>query len=39
VADLKKKIEDLMSSISFAEEGDFDTAREMLKEKRRVLWQ
>ena len=35
--DLKKKIEDLMSAISFAEEGEFDTAREMLKEKRCVL--
>ncbi len=37
MADLKKKVEDLMSAISFAEEGEFDTAREMLKEKRRVL--
>lgn len=34
---LKKKMEDLMSAISFAEEGEFDTAREMLKEERRVL--
>ncbi len=37
MTDLKKKIEDLMSAISFAEEGEFDTAREMLKEKQRVL--
>ena len=37
MTDLKKKVEDLMSSISFAEEGEFDTAREMLKENRRVL--
>lgn len=37
MADLKKKMEDLMSAISFAEEGEFDTAREMLKEDRRVL--
>lgn len=37
MADLKKKVEDLMSAISFAEEGEFETAREMLKEERRVL--
>src|SRR3990172_12976093 len=37
MADLKKKIEDLMSAVSFAEEGEFDTAREFLKEERRVL--
>jgi hypothetical protein len=37
MAALKKKIEELMSAISFAEEGEFDTAREMLKEERRVL--
>src|SRR5574340_87374 len=37
MADLKKKLEGLMSAISFAEEGEFDTAREMLKEDRRVL--
>lgn len=37
MVDLKKKVEDLMSAISFAEEGEFDTAREMLKEERRVL--
>ena len=37
MADLKKKVENLMSAISFAEEGEFDTAREMLKEERRVL--
>ncbi len=34
---LKKKIEDLMSAVSFAEEGEFDTARQLLKEERRVL--
>lgn len=34
---LSKKIEDMMSAISFAEEGEFDTARRMLKEERRVL--
>jgi hypothetical protein len=37
MADLKKKVEDLMSAISFAEEGEFETAREMLKEERRIL--
>ncbi len=34
---VKKKIEDLMSAVSFAEEGDFETARELMKEERRVL--
>lgn len=34
---MKKKIEDLMAAVSFAEEGDFETAREFLKEERRVL--
>lgn len=34
---LKKKIEDLMAAVSFAEEGEFETARELLKEERRVL--
>ncbi len=37
MARLGKKIEDLMSAISFAEEGEFKTAKEMLKEERRVL--
>jgi len=40
VRKLKKtmsKIERLMSAVSFAEEGEFNTAREMLKEERRVL--
>lgn len=32
-----KKIEDLMAAISFAEEGEFGTAKELLKEERRVL--
>ena len=35
---LNKKIEDLMSAISFAEAGEFETAREMLKEERRILF-
>ena len=34
---LKKKIEEMMSAISFAEEGEFETAREFLREERRVL--
>jgi hypothetical protein len=34
---LKKKIEEIMSAISFAEEGEFETAKEFLKEDRRVL--
>ncbi len=34
---MKKKIEDLMSAVSFAEEGEFETAREFLKDERRVL--
>lgn len=37
MSNLKKKIEDLMSAVSFAEEGDFETAREFLKDERRVL--
>ena len=37
MSDLKKKVEDLMSAIAFAEEGEVDAAREMLKEERRVL--
>jgi len=40
VRNLKKtmsKIERMMSAVSFAEEGEFNTAREMLKEERRVL--
>lgn len=32
-----KKIEELMSAISFAEEGEFEKAREILREDRRVL--
>ena len=34
---LQKKIEDIMSAVSFAEEGEFDTARNILKEERRIL--
>ncbi|HET6513964.1 MAG TPA: hypothetical protein VFG09_02305 [Thermodesulfovibrionales bacterium] len=34
---LKKKMEDLMSAISFAEEGETETARSFLKEERKVL--
>ena len=37
MSSLKKKIEDLMSAVSFAEEGEAETAREFLKEERRVL--
>lgn len=32
-----KKIEDIMSAVSFAEEGDFNTAKEILKKEKRVL--
>jgi hypothetical protein len=31
------KIEDALAAVSFAEEAEFETAREMLKEERRVL--
>ncbi len=34
---LQKKIEDIMSAVSFAEEGEFGTARELIKEERRIL--
>lgn len=34
---LQKKLEDLMSAVSFAEEGEVETAREFLREERRVL--
>ncbi len=34
---LQKKIEDIMSAVSFAEEGEFATARELVKEERRIL--
>jgi hypothetical protein len=37
MSSLKKKIEDLMSAVSFAEEGEVETAREFLREERRVL--
>lgn len=32
-----KKIEDMLSAISFAEEGEFEKAREILREDRKVL--
>lgn len=32
-----KKIEEMLSAISFAEEGEFQTAREILREDKRVL--
>ena len=32
-----EKIEDEMSAIAFAEAGEFETAREILKEQRRIL--
>lgn len=31
------KIEDALSAVSFAEEGEFETAKQILKEQRRVL--
>ncbi len=34
---MMKKIEDLMAAASFAEEGEFNTARDLLKEERKVL--
>ncbi len=34
---LQKRIEEIMSAVSFAEEGEFDTARNILKEERRIL--
>jgi hypothetical protein len=37
MSSMKRKIEDLMSAVSFAEEGEFETARELMKEERRVL--
>ncbi|MCL5023349.1 MAG: hypothetical protein M1497_08305 [Nitrospirae bacterium] len=37
MSSIKKRIEDLMSAVSFAEEGEFETARELLKKERRVL--
>lgn len=37
IRDLIKKFEDIMSAASFAEAGEFKTAREVLKGERRVL--
>lgn len=34
---ISRKIEDLLSAVSFAEEGEFETAREILQAGRRVL--
>jgi hypothetical protein len=34
---LRKKIEDLLSAVSFAEEGEWDAARSFVREGRRVL--
>jgi hypothetical protein len=34
---LQKKIQDIMSAVSFAEEGEFETAKDLLKEERRIL--
>jgi len=32
MSNLRKKIEDMLSAITFSEEGEFDTAREIMKE-------
>lgn len=37
MAGLQKKIETLMSAITFAEEGEFETAKAMMKTRKRVL--
>ncbi|MBI5057376.1 MAG: universal stress protein [Nitrospirae bacterium] len=34
---LTKKLEDIMSAAAFAEAGEFETAREIIKGKRRIL--
>ncbi len=34
---LSKKFEDIMAAVAFAEEGEFDTAKEILKEQRKIL--
>lgn len=34
---LMKKIEDIMAAVVFAEAGEFETAREILKERQKVL--
>jgi hypothetical protein len=33
MSDLRKKIEDMLSAITFSEEGEFGTAREIMKER------
>ena len=37
MSDLRKKIEDMLSAIAFAEGGEFETAREFMVAKKRVL--
>jgi hypothetical protein len=37
MSDLRKKIEDMLSAITFAEAGEFETAREFMAVKKKVL--
>lgn len=37
MAELRKKIDAIMAAITFAEEGEFETARTLLKPRQRVL--
>lgn len=34
---IRKKIEDILSAVSFAEEGEFEAARDFIKRERKVL--